>query len=81
MKYKLVNVITANAGYKQNENGSITTSNVIIHIGIEGSPEGKFIQAEMMTDIILPASGTNEENLNFIKAQAAAYVAAQYPNT
>jgi len=41
----------------------------------------KFIQTDIMPDIILPATETMASAPAYIEAQALAYVAANYPNT
>lgn len=82
MKFQLLDVITANAKYDGQEDGSINATGVVVKIGIVGAPEGKFIQAEKLPDAVsLPANGTNADNLNLIKAAAQAYVIKTYPNT
>ena len=81
MEYQLKNVITRNGILKANDDGTITISNVNVEIKIVGAPEGKFIQTDTMSAIVIPATKTTAQQPAYIEEQALAYVATNYPNT
>jgi len=81
MNYVLYNTITRNASYTANADGTLTVKNAIAQINIVGAVADKFIQTDIMPDIILPATETMASAPAYIEAQALAYVAANYPNT
>jgi hypothetical protein len=81
MNYTLLNVVTTNAVFTANEDGSVTAKNVIAQIGIVGVPDGKFIQTDRVPAFSIPSSTTTAQQPAYIDAQVQAYVTATYPNT
>lgn len=81
MNYALYATITRNASYQANNDGTLTVKNAIAQINVVGAVADKFIQTDVMPDIILPATETMATAPAYIEAQALAYVAANYPNT
>jgi hypothetical protein len=80
MQFQLINAITANAHFKSNDNGTITVSGVVVQTKIIGSPDNKFIQSDIMSDIIIPADKTSATQPTFIQEEAAKWVALTYPS-
>ena len=81
MNYALYNVITRNITLNSNADGTLTVTNAIAQINIVGSVANKFIQTDIMPEIIIPANITTQNQPAYIETQAQAYVSANYPNT
>lgn len=81
MKYILKSVNTQNAKFVSNEDGSLTASNVIAVTSIEGAPEGKFTQTDLIPAFSIPAEVSNKDNPAYVQTQAEAYVKKTYPDT
>ena len=82
MNYTLLETITKNIRLKANQDGTVTVSNLIVKVGIVGSPAGKFIQVDVVTpDVIIPANTPTSQQEAYLQTQAQAYVTATYPNT
>lgn len=81
MNYELAKVVTQNARFKSNEDGTITASGVVVYTKIVGAYEGKFQQVDMMPDIIIPKTETSETQPAYIEKKAAEWVKGTYPNT
>jgi hypothetical protein len=81
MNYVLYATITRNASYTANADGTLTVKNAIAQINVVGAVADKFIQTDIMPDIILPATETMASAPAYIEAVAQDYVTANYPNT
>lgn len=81
MNYELAKVNTQNARFTSNENGTITASGVVVHTKIVGAYPDKFLQVDIMSDVIIPSTETSATQPAYIESQAAAWVASTYPNT
>lgn len=81
MNFILLNTITNRARFTQNGDGSIKANQVIAQIGIQGAPEGKFIQNDYVPEFNIPATKTSAEQPAYIEAKAQEYVTQNYPNT
>ena len=81
MKYTLLQTITTQTTFVSNQDGSLTAKNVIVKVGIDGAPVGKFIQVDIVPEFNIPATETSATQPAYIEAQAQAYVTATYPNT
>lgn len=81
MEYELANVITNNAIFTSNEDGSLTAKGVAVQTKIVGAYEGKFLQTDQMPPFNIPADETSATQPAYIQAQATAFVAEKYPNT
>lgn len=82
MTYSLVNMISANARFVQNQDGTITANGVIAQVGIVGTPQHKFIQSDIITPgIVVPADTSASGMQAYLIAQATAYVNRVYPNS
>jgi len=81
MNYALYATITRNASYTANADGTLTVKNAIAQINVVGAVANKFIQTDILPDIILPATETMASAPAYIEGVAQAYVTANYPNT
>lgn len=82
MDFILLETITKNIRLKANEDGTITVSNLIVKVGIVGSPKGKFIQVDVVKpDVIIPANTSTSEQDSYLEKQAQNYVKTTYPNS
>jgi hypothetical protein len=81
MNYELSKVNTQNARFTSNEDGTITATGVVVYTKIVGAYPDKFLQVDVMSDIIIPASETSATQPAYIESQAAAWVTSTYPNT
>lgn len=81
MQYTLLETVTRNARFKQNQDGSVNVQNVIAKIGIVGAPVGKFIQCDQIPQFNIPANTQASAQQAYIQTQAQTYVTANYPNT
>lgn len=81
MEYKLSQVFTQNARFTSNEDGTITVKGVVVQTKIVGAYENKFLQVDVMSDIIIPSTETSATQPAYIEKQADAWVTATYPNT
>ncbi len=81
MNYILIGIITRNARFKANQDGSIKVSNVIVRVGIVGAPSEKFIQVDIVPDFNIPAGTLTSQQEAYIETKAQEYVTATYPNT
>ena len=81
MEYQLAKVNTLNAKFKSNEDGTITASGVVVYSKVIGVYEGKFLQTDMMPDIIIPKEETSATQPAYIEKKADEWVKATYPNT
>lgn len=81
MNYQLEKVNTQNARFKSNEDGTITASGVVVFTKIVGAYPDKFLQVDVMSDIIIPANETSKNQPAYIESKAAEWVKETYPNT
>lgn len=81
MEYQLAKVNTQNARFTSNQDGTITASGVVVFTKIVGAYPDKFLQVDIMSDIIIPASEISATQPAYIESQANAWVTATYPNT
>lgn len=81
MNYELARVNTQNTRFTSNQDGTITASGVVVFTKIVGAYPDKFLQVDIMSDIIIPATETSATQPAYIEKQASAWVASTYPNT
>ena len=80
MKYVLISSDQKTAQASINTDGSIKMSGVRILVGIEGAPEGKFVQVDMVS-FDMPLTIIASEIPTYLDEQIALYVPANYPDT
>jgi len=73
--------ITRNMALSPNQDGTITVTNAQVQIMIVGSPEGKFIQTDVIPPFNIPATETSATQPAYIESIALAYIVSEYPNT
>jgi hypothetical protein len=81
MNYELARVNTQNTRFTSNEDGTITATGVVVYTKIVGAYPDKFLQVDVMSDIIIPAKETSATQPAYIESQVADWVKSTYPNT
>jgi hypothetical protein len=79
MNYELKNLNLTSTSYVENQDGTITVSNVIVISGVVGDTYG-FSKRDVMPPFLIPVMQSDSIK-DYILSQATSFVQATYPPT